>query len=237
MLYRITPMGYFSRVYQKSQGPWFRRVYAEEDNLEQFYLFHDGNGQMKILLSNNMAYEDREDFIRLFHAHNRASGLAMFAGFWGALEMVTRMPQLKAMAIGWRVVSFFGIAYGFKSLFNMWNCQTYGPVMGAYFRKYADFAANDVFEITDRKREFYQIDTRQYMSYTHEDLPHGHTNYGPQPDGEVEDSSWLRTMDKFLAGEENHGLQQHKNFLNYPFEFKDKSFPSVEQAADLITKQ
>ena len=38
------------------------------------------------------------------------------------------------------------------------------------------------------------------MSYTHEDLDHGHTNYGPQPDGEAEDASWFKAMDKFLAG-------------------------------------
>jgi hypothetical protein len=57
-----------------------------------------------------------------------------------------------------------------------------------------------VFDISDRKREFYQIDTSQYMSYTHEDLDHGHTNYGPQPDGEAEDASWFKAMDKFLAG-------------------------------------
>ena len=61
------------------------------------------------------------------------------------------------------------------------------------------------------------------MSYTHADLPHGHTNYGPQPDGEAEDASWYHTLDKFLSGEENHGLTEHKNFLNkYPYEYKNK---------------
>ena len=75
------------------------------------------------------------------------------------------------------------------------------------------------------------------MSYTHSDLHHGHTNYGPQPDGEAEDAGWLQTLDKFLSGEENHGLQKHKNFLTYPYEYKDKSFPSVEAARDLISKQ
>jgi len=74
------------------------------------------------------------------------------------------------------------------------------------------------------------------MSYTHADLPHGHTNYGPQPDGEAEDASWYMALDKFLAGEENHGLKEHPNFLHYPFEYKDKSFPSVEMAGDLINK-
>jgi len=74
------------------------------------------------------------------------------------------------------------------------------------------------------------------MSYTHADLPHGHTNYGPQPDGEAEDASWLKTLDKFLSGEENHGLKEHPKFLTYPYEYKDKSFPTAEQASDLINK-
>ena len=108
--------------------------------------------------------------------------------------------------------------------------------MGAYIRRYSNLGASDPLEISDRRREYFQIDTRQYMSYTHADLPHGHTNYGPQPDGEAEDASWLTTLDKFLSGEENHGLQQHPKFINYPFEFVDKSFPSVEMASDLISK-
>ena len=74
------------------------------------------------------------------------------------------------------------------------------------------------------------------MSYTHEDLDHGHSNYGPQPDGEAQDASWLTALDKFLGGEKDHNLQAHDNFLKYPFTFQDKSFPSVEQAGDLITK-
>ena len=233
-LYKLTPMGYFGRVYQTSRGPWFRRLFAEEDNLELYYVYSDGEGQ-KILLSNNMSHEDREDFTRLFHAHNRASGLAMFAGFGLSLEFITRMSRFHGMAVCWKVASFFAIAYGFKSLFNMYNAQTYGPLIGAYLRKYHLHGAADPFQITDRRREYYQIDTSQYMSYTHDDL-HGHTNYGPQPEGEAEDASWLLTLDKFLSGEENHGLKEHKNFLKYPYEYKDKSFPSVEAAADLISK-
>ena len=58
---------------------------------------------------------------------------------------------------------------------------TYSPLIGAYLRKYSHFATGDQFEITDRKREFYQIDTSQYMAYTQEDLSHihGHANHGP----------------------------------------------------------
>jgi len=183
-----------------------------------------------------MSFEDREDFQRLFKAHNRVSNMAMFAGFFLGLEVVTRHAYFGKMAWGWKLGSFFAVSYGFKTLFNAVNAQTYGPLMGAYLRKYDQFGVNDPFEITDRKREYYEIDTSQYMSYTHEDLDHGHSNYGPQPDGEAEDASWFVAMDKFLAGEENHGLTEHAKFLKYPYEFKDKSFPTEEMAKDLVTK-
>ena len=199
MLYKVTPMGYFGRVNQTSRGPWFKHLWAEDDGLEWYYQFADDSG-VKYLLSNNMAIADREDFARLFHAHNRASGLAMFAGFFLGLEVVTRHSYFRGMAIGWKVASFFAVSYGFKSLFNAYNSATYGPVMGAYLRKYQHFAASDPYEIQDRKREFYQIDTSQYMSYTHDDLEHGHANHGPQPDGEALDASWLTSLDKFLSG-------------------------------------
>lgn len=234
-LYKLTPMGYFGRVYQTSRGPWFRRLWAEEDGLEFYYVYSDSTG-LKYLLSNNMTHEDREDFSRLYAAHNRASGLAMFAGFACSLEVVSRVSRVRAMAAGWQVASFLAVAYGFKTLFNAYNAQTYGPLIGAYLRKYNDCGAADPFQISDRKREYYQIDTSQYMSYKHEDL-HGHTNYGPQPDGEAEDATWLKTLDKFLSGEENHGLKQHKNYINHKYEYIDKSFPSAEMAADLINKK
>ena len=49
-------------------------------------------------------------------------------------------------------------AYGLRRAFNTWNAQTYGPLLGAYYRKYDKVAATDLFEITDRKREYYEID-------------------------------------------------------------------------------
>ena len=140
------------------------------------------------------------------------------------------------MAIGWRFCSFLGVQLAFRWAFNGYSSQTYQPLIGAYLRKYDIHAESELFNIRDRKREFYQIDTSQYMNYTHDDLEHGHTNYGPQPDNEVRDASWLTTLDRFLNNEENHGLKEHPRFLNYNYEFKDKSFPSEEQARDLISK-
>lgn len=40
-------------------------------------------------------------------------------------------------------------------------------------------------------------------------------------------------LDKFLKGEENH-LKEHKYFVNYKYEFLDKSYPTPEMAQDLF---
>ena len=42
-------------------------------------------------------------------------------------------------------------------------------------------------------------------------------------------------MDKFLRGEENT-WKQHPNYINYNYQYLDKSFPTAEQAHDLISK-
>lgn len=119
---------------------------------------------------------------------------------------------------------------------NFWVASSYNPLIGAYFRKYKNLTAEDTFDIKDRKREYYIIDDSQYMSYTEEDLVHEHmhANHGPQPDGEVLDSSYLTELDDFLNNKPNH-LTEHRLFLKYPYEFKDKSFPSSEDAKALIS--
>jgi hypothetical protein len=145
------------------------------------------------------------------------------------------------MASGWKGLSFLAIAAFTKMAVCQFYSRTYGPLIGAYLRKYQDVGANDAWEIRDRKREFYQIDDSQYMAYTEEDMGevHRHANHGPQPDGEAVDASYLKELDAFLDGKPNH-LKEHARFMNYNFEFKDKSYPTLEQAKDLIegsTKQ
>ena len=53
--------------------------------------------------------------------------------------------------------------------------------MSAYLRKYSHLAKADKFEITDRKREYFDIDTSSYMNYDFADLGHSHASHGPQP--------------------------------------------------------
>ena len=237
MLYKVTPFGYFGRVNQISRGPWFAEMQVEDDGLEWFYLYGNDNSEVKHLLSNNMTYEDRTNFANLYWGQRRCSLLATAAGAFVGFEVISRHPYFRGMATGWRILSFVGVSYVAKTLFNKYNARTYGPLVGAYLRKYDDHATPDPFELTDRKREYYHIDDSQYMSYTMEDLTdHRHVSHGPQPDGIAKDSSWLVELDNFLDGKEN-GLKEHPKYLKYNYTFMDKSFPTQEMAKDLITKQ
>lgn len=84
-----------------------------------------------------------------------------------------------------------------------------GPMMGAYFRKYSGQAKNDAFDIKDPKKEYFYIDTSEYMKYSNATLgDQYHCSHGPQPEGEAMDSSYLIEVDKFLKGEPNH-LKDH----------------------------
>lgn len=108
--------------------------------------------------------------------------MAWFGGLWLGVETVLRVPYFRKMATGWRVLSVFGTAFLYQNAFQYYNAKTYGPVVSAFFRKYQDYAHADRFKITDRKREFYEIDTSSYMNYDFKDLGHEyHVNHGPQP--------------------------------------------------------
>ena len=74
------------------------------------------------------------------------------------------------------------------------------------------------------------------MSYTNASLSDNHhAHHGPQPEGEALANTYQQEVDAFLAGGENH-LKEHHLYLDYPFEFKDKSFPSNEAVSDLFNK-
>ena len=233
MLYKVSPFGYFSRVSKIYRGPWFQEHLVEDDGLEWFYVYGQ-DGDVQYLLSNNVPLEDRERLSNLYKAFYRNRGLAWGAGFWLGFETVNRVGYFKRMAVGWKALSLLGSAYLYKNVFQYYNGQTYGPLLSAFFRKYTNVSKADKFAITDRKREYFEIDTSEYMNYGYEDLGHDyHVNHGPQPDGEAMDSSWLSELDKFLRSEDNK-LKEHKNFVNYNYDFIDKSFPSAEKVHDLM---
>jgi hypothetical protein len=235
MLYKFGPMGYFGRVSQISRGPWFAELQVEDDGLEYYYLHEDSNGNTRYLLSNNMSYKDRTEMMALFYAQRRVTNLATFFGCFVGASVIMKDPIINKWALGWRGMAFIGIAGFTRMCICQYYSRTYGPLIGNYLRKYQDVGAADAWEIRDRKREYYQIDDSQYMAYTEETMDdvHRHSNHGPQPDGEAKDASYLTELDAFLDGKPNH-LKEHPRFLNFAYEFKDKSYPSLEQAKDLI---
>jgi len=108
--------------------------------------------------------------------------MVWFASYWMGVETVLRDSHMKKFAIGWKVLSVFGLAAVYQYGLNKAVGAHYSPLLGAYLRKYSEYGTSNPQEIQDRKREFYQIDTTQYMSYSEEDLDiHGHANHGPQP--------------------------------------------------------
>ena len=181
MFYKVGPFGYFSRVSKVSKGPWFNEYFVEEDGLEYFYMFSKGN-EVQYLLSNNISWEDRERLQGIYYAMQRNNALAWFGGVWLGAETIIKCSYFRKMAPGWRFVSLVGFAALYKQAFTAYNSVTYGPIVSAFLRKYLEQAKTDKFDIVDRKREFYEIDTSQYMNYTNEDLGHEyHTSHGPQP--------------------------------------------------------
>ena len=234
MLYKFGPMGYFGRTSQISRGPWFAELQVEDDGLEQYYMHNDAAGNMRYLLSNNMSYKDRCEMQALFAAQSRINSIGWFSGMFAGAFVLTHDPIVRKWAYGWRGVTFLATAALVKVAACQFYARTYGPLIGSYFRKYQDKSATDAWEIRDRKREFYQIDDTQYMAYEEKDVDiHRHANHGPQPDGEAKDASYLTELDAFLDGKENH-LKDHPRFLNYNYTFKDKSYPTLDQAKALI---
>ena len=224
----------FDRVHVYDRHPRYEWYWAEDDGLEKYYVVPTSSGE-QFLLSNNMTYKDRTEFYRLYMAHDRVHNFAYLAGIWLSAETVLRVPYFKSMPVGWRFVSFLGLGLAYRGVFNYHNSYRYQPLLGAYLRKYQHKITPDRFEMRDEKREFYEIDTSQYMSYTVDDVKdyNPHMNLGPHPDFEFNDNSWLTELQNFLDGKENH-LKKHSKFLDHKFELHDKSFPSSAAADELI---
>jgi len=164
----------------------------------------------------------------------RNNYLSWFGGLWVGFEVITRDAYFRKMALGWRALSFLGIAGVTKGLLMSWSSNLYAPTLGAFFRKYQKHVANDAFEIKDDKKQYFYIDTSSYMNYSNETLgDEYHCHHGPQPDDDYLNSSYLTEVDKFLRGEDNN-LKGHKRYLNYEYELLDKSFPTAEATAALM---
>ena len=182
MLYKINSMGYFGGVAKVSKGPWFRDFYVEDDGLDWFYSFIDSDGKKCYLLSNNLSVADREHLDQLSKTMYRNNRISWGLGLWLGCETVMNVAYFAKMAKGWKFLSWMGLAYVYKSFLMAQTGQMYGPVIGAYFRKYSANVKRDLFEIKDAKKEYFYIDTSEYMNYNNKDLADEyHVHHGPQP--------------------------------------------------------
>jgi len=230
---KVGGMGYWGRNIKSSQGPWFKEDKIDDDGLEKYYVFN-AYGATQTILSNNIPMEDRNKLQSFYEGINRAKGLATFFALWGGFECAYRIPRIRGLAIGWRVLAGYLVYKGLNTAFNYYNSIKYGPIISAFLKKYYHFASKDAFDIQDRKREFFQIDTSQYMNYGFEDLHGYHVSHGPQPDGEVLNNTWLVELDKYLKGEEN-SVKEHAFWNDYDFKFKERRLPTLEEISELFT--
>jgi hypothetical protein len=114
MLYKIGSMGYFGGVAKVSKGPWFREHFVEDDGLDWFYTFVDGEGKKCYLLSNNMSVKDRDHMGYLYKTMGRNNGLSWFFGLYLSFETVNNVSRLARMAKGWRYLNVLLIGYVYK---------------------------------------------------------------------------------------------------------------------------
>jgi hypothetical protein len=179
---KISSMGYFGGVHKVSRGPWFRSYWVEDDGMDWFYSFIDSDGNKCYLLSNNMAVQDRENMTCIYKTMQRNNRLSWFAGLWLGFETATKVGYFKNMALGWKAVSCLGLGYLYKSALISMSGDNYAPVFGAYLRKYSDNIKRDMFEIKDAKKQYFYIDTSEYMNYSNKDLGDKYSvHHGPQP--------------------------------------------------------
>mmetsp|Transcript_13281 Transcript_13281/g.22541 ORF Transcript_13281/g.22541 Transcript_13281/m.22541 type:complete len:186 (-) Transcript_13281:307-864(-) len=184
-----------------------------------------------------MSFKDRESFDNLWKTSQRNTTIQKYLSFYLGFETVRLVPLFRSWALGWRVLTVLSLQTYYTAMLVGYTSQWYQPLFSAYLNKYKNAAKSDLFDIQDEKKKYFMIDTSQYMNYSLSDVSDEyHVNHGPQPIGEAMDSSYLAEVDKFLRGEPNN-LKGHKRFLDYDFEFSDKSFPSADKVADLMHKK
>ena len=102
---------------------------------------------IKFLLSNNMPVADRQSFANLYNAQTRMQGMVWFASYWLGVETVLRDRIISKWAIGWKVLSVFGLAAVYQYGLNKAVGMNYSPLVGAYLRKYSEFGTSNPQEI------------------------------------------------------------------------------------------
>ena len=105
----------------------------------------------------------------------------------------------------------------------------------ALLNRSAHHMREDINQIKDKSREFFEIDDSVPIGYTYDDLkPHQSSHTGNQPDDYVANSSYMNEVDKFLQGKDNH-LTHHAKYVGGA-DFIDKSFPTAEAVKAVMEK-
>lgn len=163
------------------RGPWFRAWYAEKDGLEVFYVRKNA-GKKEILLSNNMTWQDREAMEHMYSSANRNSILLKGFSLWAGFELYSHALSRTHVGFSriWRAALGAWLVYYFTS---KQVGKKYTPLMNAYFNKYQDQVKNEYFDIQDRKREWFDIDTSEPTAYSSQEVAERgyHMHHGPQP--------------------------------------------------------
>lgn len=118
------------------------------------------------LCSNNISVEDRVKMQQVYWEHVRQGRIGWFVGGWLGYELTMHVPKLKALAPGWKFLTVIGMGWFAKSSIMQYWSMYKAPVMGAFLRKYSSQAKLDAFDIKDPKREYFYIDTSEYMNYS-----------------------------------------------------------------------
>ena len=79
------------------------------------------SGQPVYLLSNNVALDDREALQKLYYGIQRNKYIAWFGGLWLGTETIMRCTYFRKMAVGWRCLSLFSLAFLYKTMFTFYT--------------------------------------------------------------------------------------------------------------------
>lgn len=182
VLQGLSSQYYFGGASLFSRGPWWREFWIDDDGLDWFLRFTDNDGNFNYLLTNNLPLRDREQLYGLYKTSVRNHRISSFIGLWVGFELVTKLRYCKSSALGWRFVQWLAMSFAVKEGLTAYSAYYHQPIIGAFLRKYAHVIKKDPFEIRDEKKEYFYIDTSQYMAYSNADLSDEyHVHHSPQP--------------------------------------------------------
>jgi hypothetical protein len=200
---RHNPLSLRSRFYLDHrpilpQDPTLSSVRKSYGDYTPIYFYFDHNGQMKILLSNNIPAKDREQMKELYwqHAYTRSilNRIALIPAIFsvGFLYYRVKLPYKLLYPVG------LYLSYKvFQSVILGRADFLMSEVFSHYYLKYHHLSVSKISELEDNRRKHFKLDTSSYYRETVDDIQHGghheegahgghghhdtSTYYGPHP--------------------------------------------------------